>query len=156
MKPAPTSAQSFIQSLAVRTSLLAFGKRALLSAMLGLGLSGAALAGAGGSPTPVLVQAPDQHSIWVRISNPAQQPGRVQVLRQGTGQPLFSEEYFTPEYGHRFDFRNVSAGRYVVLVTVGPQQYRYVVQVHTTHNQPTVAIRTIKVRLPKAEALAAL
>lgn len=157
MKRSLSSASPLAQVIDFSGRFLQFGKRASLSALLGLGLSGAALAGtAAGTPQPVLVQAADQHSIRVRISNPAQQLGQVQVMRQGSGQRLFSEAYSAAEYGHRFDFRQLSAGRYVLLVMVGPQQYRYVVQVQTTYNQPTVAIRAIKVRLPKTEALAAL
>jgi hypothetical protein len=78
------------------------------------------------------------------------------VLRQGSGQLLFSEAYAGAAYGHRFDFRNLSTGRYLLLVTVGAQQYRYVVQLQTIHNQPAVAIRNIKVRLPKTETVAAV
>ncbi|TGD77816.1 hypothetical protein [Hymenobacter wooponensis] len=146
------------QSLSFPYSILLFGKRLCLSAVLGLGLSGAAWAsGPGGTPSaPVHVQAADEHSIRVRINNPTQQPGKVQVTRQGSGHVLFSEAYAAAAYGHRFDFRNLSAGRYVLLITVGPQQYRYIMQVQTSTQQPTVAIRAIKVRLPKAEALAAL
>ena len=151
-------AYSVAQALSAPYSVLLFGKRLCVSALLGLVLTGPALASApDGTPVaPVQVQSADEHSIRVRISNPAQQAGQVQVMRQGNGQVLFKEAYATTAYGHRFDFRNVSAGRYILLITMGPQQYRYVVQVQTTNQQPTVAIRAIKVRLPKAEALAAL
>lgn len=147
------------QAFSYPCSILLFGKRLYLSALLGLGLAGAAFARTPeGFPSaaPVQVQTADQHSIRVRISNPAHQGGQVQVMCQGSGQLLFKEAYSDTAYGHRFDFRNVSVGRYVLLITVGPQQYRYVVQVRAGHDQPTVAIRTIKVCLPKAETVAAL
>jgi hypothetical protein len=158
MKRFLAPAISVAQSFSVPCSILSFGKRLCVSALVSLGLSGVALAGTheGTPAAPVQVQSADQHSIRVRISNPAQQPGQVQVMRQGNGQVLFSEAYAEATYGHRFDFRSLSAGRYVVLITVGPQQYRYVVQVQTINQQPTVAIRAIKVRLPKTEAFAAL
>jgi hypothetical protein len=102
---------------------------------------------------PVSVQALDAQNIRVRIDNPAQLNGRVQVVRLVNGQTLFDESFAATPYGHRFNFRDLPAGRYALTMTVGAQLYRYTMEV-ACNGQP-VAIRAIKVRLPKAETLTA-
>jgi hypothetical protein len=137
----------------------AFGAptRPTLVALLLLGLSSApALAAQPTEATsPVTVQTIDAEHIRVRIDNPAGQPGRVQVVRLSSGQTLFEEAY-TAAYGHRFSFRDLPRGRYALLMTVGGRQYRYTVQVPGGHPADApVAIRSIKVRLPKTEVATA-
>ena len=75
-----------------------------------------------------LVQA-GASSFQVRIANPGQEPGRVQVVQLSTDQVLFSEATTAPAYGHRFGFGTLPSGSYAVLVQVGAARYRYAVQV---------------------------
>ncbi|GAB2944290.1 hypothetical protein GCM10027048_06310 [Hymenobacter coalescens] len=126
-------------------------------ALLTLGVHAAASAAPGvpAPQPPVSVQAIDHESVRVRIANPAQQTSRVQVVRLSSGQVLFDEAHADVAYGHRFNFRHLPAGRYSLLMTVGPQQYRYTMEVQSGGSTPAVAIRSIKVRLPKATAATA-
>lgn len=68
-------------------------------------------------------------SFQVRIANPAQEAGRVQVVQLNNDQVLFSEATQAPAYGHRFGFGTLPAGSYAVLVQLGTAHYRYAVQV---------------------------
>ncbi len=78
---------------------------------------------------PVQLVRADASSFQVRIANPAQEPGRVQVVQLSTDQVLFSEATKAPAYGHRFGFSTLPTGNYAVLVSLGAARYRYAVQV---------------------------
>ncbi|MCR5888186.1 hypothetical protein LRS06_10500 [Hymenobacter sp. J193] len=105
--------------------------------------------------TPVTLETPTAETVRLRIQNPAQQRGSVQVVSVRTGQLLFKENYAAPAYGHRFDFRNLAAGRYALVVRVGEDCYRYTVQVApATANLPLV-VRPVKTR-PSKEMLASV
>ncbi|RTQ48537.1 hypothetical protein EJV47_16325 [Hymenobacter gummosus] len=128
-------------------------KRLLAPASLLAALAAPLTATAAPAEPPASVQALDHENIRVRIDNPARLSGRVQVVRLSNGQPLFDEAFAAEAYGHRFNFRDLPAGRYALTMTVGAQTYRYTMEVAAA-GQP-VAIRTIKVRLPKTAALTA-
>ena len=78
---------------------------------------------------PVQLVRADASSFQVRIVNPAQESGRVQVVQLSTDQVLFSEATKAPAYGHRFGFSTLPTGNYAVLVKVGAARYSYTVQV---------------------------
>ncbi|RYU81002.1 hypothetical protein [Hymenobacter persicinus] len=136
------------------TSTLRFAARTLTLGILllsGLGTAPRALAQ---HASPVSVTSVDAESIRVRIDNAAGQPGRVQVLNLTSGQVLFDEAYSATAYGHRFNFRQLPAGPYALLLRAAGTQYRYTLQVQDGAAGTSVALRTIKARLPK-QALAA-
>jgi len=81
-------------------------------------------------------------SLRLRLENPSALAGRVQVVRLGSGQTLFTETYPGLAYGHRFDFDHVPGGRYLVWIQAGDQVQRCLVQVQT-RDQGSV-IRRIK------------
>jgi hypothetical protein len=93
-------------------------------------------------------------SFRVRITNPATQDGEVQVVSLQSGQVLFSEAYTDKAYGHRFDFRQLPQGRYALRVKQGGERHRYLVKVQNGNGQRTIAIRTVKSRLPEPSAVA--
>ncbi|UYZ58247.1 hypothetical protein [Hymenobacter latericus] len=101
---------------------------------------------------PVSLERVDEVSLRVRISNPAQQLGQVQVVSLVSGKTIFSETYSEQAYGHRFNFSVLPAGRYAIVVKAGEQQYRYTLQLQAAGKQRAVAMRSIKVRLGKAAA----
>ncbi|MGI4874990.1 MAG: hypothetical protein ACRYFX_27865 [Janthinobacterium lividum] len=110
-----------------------------LLTLAGVSLAGPALAQT--TPPPVRVTQAASQSLRVRIDNPRQLRGTVQVLRLANGQPLFEESYTAAAYGHRFDFDGVPAGRYALLLKVGSDRYRYVVQVAPQAQGSTMTLR---------------
>ena len=70
-------------------------------------------------------------SLRLRLENSTALAGRVQVVRLHSGQTLFTEPYFGPAYGHRFDFDHVPSGRYLVWLQAGDQVHRCLVRVQT-------------------------
>ncbi|MBG8556391.1 cupredoxin domain-containing protein [Hymenobacter guriensis] len=99
--------------------------------------------------TPVTLETPTAETVRIRIQNPAQQRGSVQVVSVQTGQLLFKEQYAAPAYGHRFDFRNLAAGRYALVVRVGKDCYRYTVQVAPAAADLPLVVRAVKTRQSK-------
>ncbi|UYZ58248.1 hypothetical protein [Hymenobacter latericus] len=98
---------------------------------------------------PVTVQKVDDVSFRVRISNPGQQPGRVEIQSLSSGRLLFGQDYAGPAYGHRFSFGNLPAGRYAIVVKADKLQYRYTLRLQANGTQRAVAVRGIRVRLAK-------
>lgn len=108
-------------------------------------------------PRPlVTVENADAESIRVRVANPTQQPGRVQIVRLATGTTVFADTYAAAAYGHRFNFRNLSAGRYALLMQVGGEAYRYVLQVDHAAAGRGAMVRTVKARWSAPAAPAVL
>ena len=70
-------------------------------------------------------------ALRLRLENPTGLAGSVQVVRLGSGQPLFTETYAGPAYGHRFDFRHVPSGRYLMWIQAGGIMHRCLVRVQT-------------------------
>ena len=95
------------------------------------------------------VTSVDAQSIRVRIDNATRLPGRVQVLSLGTGQVLFNEAYCAPAYGHRFSFRDLPAGRYVLLLRTAGTEHRYTLQVQHGAAGAAVTLRTLRARGPR-------
>jgi hypothetical protein len=81
-------------------------------------------------------------SLRLRLENSTALAGRVQVVRLHSGQTLFTEPYFGPVYGHRFDFDHVPSGRYLVWLQAGDQVHRCLVRVQT--RDQSSLIRRIK------------
>ncbi|WP_303309805.1 hypothetical protein [Hymenobacter sp. BT730] len=118
--------------------------------LLSLGLASAVNPAQAQQASPVSVESTDAESIRVRIFNPASQAGgRVQVVRVRNGHVLFDQAYSAAAYAHRFNFRQLPAGRYVLLMHVGPQYYRYSLEVQPNASSQSVVVRHMKARLPR-------
>ncbi|TYZ08931.1 hypothetical protein FY528_12005 [Hymenobacter lutimineralis] len=98
---------------------------------------------------PVTLETPTPETLRVRVQNPAQQAGSVQIVSLRTGQSLFRETYTAPVYANRFDFRNLAGGHYSVVLRLGRDQYRYTVHMQPASATSGVVVRTVKARLPK-------
>jgi len=122
--------------------------RSLALAGVGLGLAAAHPAQAQQTAS-VTISSPDAESIRVRIDNATGQPGRVQVLSLGSGQVLFNQAYDAPAYGHRFNFRTLPTGRYLLLLHAAGTEYRYTLQVQRGPAGPAVSVHHLKARGPQ-------
>ncbi|OON71103.1 hypothetical protein [Hymenobacter sp. CRA2] len=125
-----------------------------LALLLLLGATAARPAQAQPGQPLVTVENADAESIRVRVANPGQQPSRVQIVRLATRNTVFAETYSAPTYGHRFNFRDLRPGRYALLMNVGPEAYRYVLQVDNNSACRGAVVRTVKARGPKSTSLA--
>ncbi|MBX0293019.1 hypothetical protein K3G63_21425 [Hymenobacter sp. HSC-4F20] len=85
-------------------------------------------------------------ALRLRIENPTALPGSVQVVRLSSRQTLFSETYTVPAYGHRFDFRHVPSGRYLVRLQAGGQVYRCLVRVQTQDQGSSMRVNKLTSR----------
>ncbi|SFQ74120.1 hypothetical protein [Hymenobacter arizonensis] len=101
-------------------------------ALLGL----IAVVGAGiGSPAqaqqtqPVHVTQPDAESLRIRINNSTGKPAVLRVVNLTKGNTILYEIHREPAYGTLLKFNTLSSGRYAVVLSVGPNRYRYNVQV---------------------------
>jgi hypothetical protein len=117
---------------------------------------------AGGSPAlaqdgqPVSLTQVAPASLRLRVANPNQASGYVQVVRLSTQQPLFTETYSVPAYGQRFDFDRAPSGRYQVELQVGPARYHYSVCVRTHAGRSTARVRKLVVEYHPVSGVAAL
>jgi hypothetical protein len=91
---------------------------------------------------PVYVTQPDAHSLRVRINNPSQKAAVLRVVDLTKGNTILSEIHREPAYGTRLKFNTLPSGRYAVILSVGPNRYRYNVQVETKKlGGTTIAVR---------------
>ncbi|MBD2768275.1 hypothetical protein IC235_10260 [Hymenobacter sp. BT664] len=91
---------------------------------------------------PVQVTQPDATSLRIRINNPSQEPARIQVVHLDNGTWILNETHSDPAYGTRLKFDNLPSGRYAVVLRVGPDRYRYTVQVESkAPGTTTIAVR---------------
>jgi hypothetical protein len=115
---------------------------ALRPAVLGLfavlGTPVAALAQA--PQPPVQLTQPAAASLRLRFDNPTLRPARLQVLSLTTDNLLLSETHREPAYGVRLDFDTLPTGRYEVSLRLGPDRYRYTVQVQARPQGPALTI----------------
>ncbi|WP_426059650.1 hypothetical protein [Hymenobacter sp. B1770] len=103
-------------------------------ALLGL----VAVVGAGfGSPAqaqqtqPVHVTQPDAESLRIRISNSTSKPAVLRVVNMTKGNTILHEIHRESAYGTLLKFNTLPSGRYAVILSVGPNRYRYNVQVYS-------------------------
>ena len=110
---------NFFTALALRASLVA----AFVS------LVAAAPVQAQQAAAPGTLTQTAASSFRLHVANPGQERTHIEVLQSSNGQSLFSENTSAPAYGHRFDFNNLPAGSYAVVVRIGKatQQYNVLV-----------------------------
>ncbi|MCC2545394.1 hypothetical protein LJY25_02975 [Hymenobacter sp. BT175] len=123
-------------SSAARTALRTL---VVLAGFVGTFAARPALAQVGQQPQPVAVEKMDETSFRVRISNPQQKAGTLEIVNLANGRTLFKEGYTGVVHGHKFNFRDMQDGKYAVVVKVGKEKFRYELQLQTT-TQRTVAM----------------
>jgi hypothetical protein len=111
-------------------TVLSFLARPLLLGA-GLGLSGLAAAQSPRSQ-PVAIDQVADFVYLVRVSNPAQLPGQLQVIRSSDGEIL----YYGPVsrravFGGKLNIRGLSDGQYTFLIKVGKETHRYSLDLNT-------------------------
>ena len=78
------------------------------------------------------VQKVSEFSYRVWVSNPAAQAGRLQLVSLRTGEVLYRESSSRVSFGQRFDVHGLPDGQYAFEVKLGPEKYRYVLNLGTT------------------------
>jgi hypothetical protein len=93
-------------------------------------------------PQPVQVTQPDAASLRVRIYNSSTRPISMQVENLATGFYLLNRTHRLPAYGTLLKFNTLPSGRYALTLRVGPDRYRYTIQVENkTPGAATIAVR---------------
>ncbi|GAB2848405.1 hypothetical protein [Hymenobacter ruber] len=93
-------------------------------------------------PQPVQVTQPDAASLRVRIYNAFSRPISMRVENLGTATTILNETHRLPAYGTRLKFNTLPSGRYALTLRVGPDRYRYTIQVENkVPGAATIAVR---------------
>lgn len=98
-------------------------------------------------PQPVQVTQPDAASLRVRVFNATTKPIWMRVENLNTGFYILNQTHNTPAYGTLLKFNTLPSGRYALTLRVGPDRYRYTIQVE--NNAPgaaTIAVRETTTR----------
>jgi hypothetical protein len=134
----------------MKTSLVqpALFRRAVLATSL---LLNAALAQpARAQHQPAGVQRLNDFTYRVWASNPAVQPGRVQLVDLSSGRVLYEERSSAVSFGQKFNVSQLPDGRYAFVVNVGPQKFSYALHLRTA------ATRTAELHADTVRARVAL
>jgi hypothetical protein len=113
-------------SLLASSTLSATAKKACFGLAVALGTTFTAQAQ---QFEPVQVTQADAASLRIRINNPGQKAASLRVLHLENGEVLLDQLHRTPAYGTLLKFGGLPTGHYAVSMRVGPNRYRYVVQV---------------------------
>lgn len=89
------------------------------------------------TPQPVGIERVDTFSYLVRISNPALQKARLQLVRLSDSKVLYEENSAKATFGQKLNVQSLPDGQYAILVRVGPEQYRYTLQLQTETHRTT-------------------
>ncbi|GAB3873014.1 hypothetical protein GCM10028824_24080 [Hymenobacter segetis] len=93
-------------------------------------------------PQPVQVTQPDAASLRVRIYNSSTRPIAMQVENLSTATLILNETHRLPAYGTLLKFNTLPSGRYALTLRVGPDRYRYTIQVdNKAPGAATIAVR---------------
>ncbi|MBF9238297.1 hypothetical protein I2I05_12905 [Hymenobacter sp. BT683] len=153
-------AQSFanVKSTTHRALGAAKAGRPVLFGLLGLVALGMASSAHAESNQPVQVTQPDAQSLRVRINNATNKAATLRVIKLDNGSWILNEIHKEPAYGTLLKFNDLPVGRYAVVLHVGPNRYRYEVQVAApTPGATTIAVReTMTRRVESGLATAAL
>ncbi|MCC3156220.1 hypothetical protein LJ737_03175 [Hymenobacter sp. 15J16-1T3B] len=71
----------------------------------------------------------------VRVSNPAQVPGRLQLVRATDGAVLYEQASTAAAFGQKLNVSHLADGRYAVVVKLGPATHRFALDLHTTQTR---------------------
>lgn len=93
-------------------------------------------------PQPVQVTQPDAASLRVLIYNTSTRPISMRVENLNTGFYLLDQTHRLPAYGTLLKFNTLPSGRYALTLRVGPDRYRYTIQVENkAPGAATIAVR---------------
>ncbi|MBH8568752.1 hypothetical protein KB206_07660 [Microvirga sp. STS02] len=93
-------------------------------------------------PQPVQVTQPDAASLRVRVYNAFSRPISMRVENLSTATTILNETHRLPAYGTRLKFNTLPSGRYALTLRVGPDRYRYTIQVENkAPGAATIAVR---------------
>ncbi|GAB3850891.1 hypothetical protein GCM10028822_16860 [Hymenobacter terrigena] len=91
---------------------------------------------------PVQVTQPDAASLRVRIYNAFSRPISMRVENLSTATYILDETHRLPAYGTLLKFNTLPSGRYALTLRVGPDRYRYTIQVENkAPGAATIAVR---------------
>lgn len=98
-------------------------------------------------PQPVGIERIDTFSYLVRISNPALQKARLQLVRLSDSVVLYEESSANATFGQKLNVQSLPDGQYAIVVRVGPQQYRYTLHLQTeTHRTTDLSTASVVLR----------
>ncbi|MCR5888184.1 hypothetical protein LRS06_10490 [Hymenobacter sp. J193] len=120
----------------MKTLLQTSSRFALLAALIGLGFSHAAQAQVVAASAPAYVSKVSDNVYVLRISNPAQQKGQVQIVRLRDGAKLYQRFSAAPSFGMKLNVRDLVGDRYEFVVTLGQKTYRYPLNLAPEAYQP--------------------
>jgi hypothetical protein len=118
----------------MKTTLQYAAAGGLLMSLLVLGKSQLATAQQA-SGEPVCVEQVGDFVYVVRVSNPAQVPGRLQLVRAADGTVLYQKTSTAASFGDKLNVRNLADGRYAVVVKLGAATRRFALDLHTTQTR---------------------
>ncbi|HEX8326793.1 MAG TPA: hypothetical protein VF629_04585 [Hymenobacter sp.] len=95
---------------------------------------------------PVRVTQANDLSLRIRINNPTQQAAQLRVVQLNNGSWILNETHREPAYGTLMKFDKLPAGRYAVVLQVGPDRYRYTVDVRQQKQGKSLAVRELTTR----------
>jgi hypothetical protein len=99
------------------------------------------------SPQPVGIERVDTFRYLVRISNPALQKARLQLVRLSDSVVLYEENSASATFGQQLNVQSLPDGQYAIVVRVGPEQYRYTLQLQTeTHRTTDLSTASVVLR----------
>jgi hypothetical protein len=95
---------------------------------------------------PVCLDQLGEFVYLVRVSNPAQLPSRLQLVRTTDGTVLYEKTSTAPSFGEKLNVGHLADGRYAVVVKRGPDTRRFALDLHTTQ---TRSARLISLAAPQ-------
>ncbi|TLM87883.1 hypothetical protein [Hymenobacter jeollabukensis] len=107
------------------------------AALMTLLLIGTGRAATAQEPTaqPVCLDQVAECVYLVRVSNPAQLPGRLQLVRATDGAVLYEQASTAPAFGQKLNVGQLTDGRYAVVVQLGSATHRFALDLHTTQTR---------------------
>ncbi|AYA36797.1 hypothetical protein D3Y59_06835 [Hymenobacter oligotrophus] len=88
-----------------------------------------------GEAQPVHVEQVSAGVYVVRVSNPAQQTGRLQLVRLPDGVVLYESSSRKPAFGSKLNLQELPNGNYALVVQLGKEQRRYPMQISSTEQR---------------------
>lgn len=80
---------------------------------------------------PVCVEQTAECVYLVRVSNPAQLPGHLQLVRATDGVVLYDKASVAPSFGEKLNVSGLADGQYAVVVKLGRATHRFALALHT-------------------------
>lgn len=84
---------------------------------------------------PVCVDQLAECVYLVRVSNPAQLAGHLQLVRTTDGAVLYDKSSAAASFGERLNVSHLADGQYAVVVKLGRATHRFALALRTTHTR---------------------